>query len=177
MLIQHTHGLIGLIGFGRKRRSYRRWHYFTSRSGMHYPMAAVGAQQVTWETRKKVTREKMVKDVDDWAEVKEQRAVMIDFVHEYGAGVRQSTCRSKTTKHEPGTLPLALSSATRNDLQQNTKQFAKPCALPMVPVASNLGTTQARAEVKYRAGDFVAVLPGGKQRDQHAPSGNIQMVR
>jgi len=106
--------------------------------------------------------------------VKEKRALMMEFVHEYGAGVRQSTCRNKTTKHEPGTLPLALSSATRKDLDQNTTSFIESVgALPM-PAANNSGTNAApRAEVKHRAGDFVAVLPGGSQRDKHAASGNI----
>ena len=104
-------------------------------------MAQVGAQEVSWETRRKVPRHKLVKCAEEWAEVKEQRAAMIEFVHEYGAGVRQSTCRSKTTKHEPGTLPLALSSATRADLGQNTTLFTEPSGALAVPVNGGAAST------------------------------------
>ena len=50
---------------------------------------------------------------------KEQRETVRVFKDEYGAGVRQSAVRGRTTKAEVGALPLALSFEAMKGVPQN----------------------------------------------------------
>ena len=93
------------------------------------------------------------------------------------AGVKQTTVRARTTKHDAGTLPSAISFQPRHDLAQTSKPFnpdsAPDIAMDRPAVLQPDQNEAAIAEVVYRAGDFVAVDPSKKAQRLHANSGVI----
>ena len=153
----------------RKKRGDRTWHYFTGKSSTYYPIAAVGSMSVSWFNRRKVSRLRLVPDGNEWLEVQEQRGEMVAFQHEYGAGVKQSTVRSAHTKFKAGTLPLSVSYRATNEAVQTDMPFINQVA---EPPESNSGVGEVVAELKHRAGAFVAVNPSKKEAIEYA-SGDI----
>jgi len=156
----------------RKKRFFRRWHYFTSRRAAHYPMDSTGSLQIT--TRRKAHNSSRNKtNGDEWQAGKDAREEMVAFTKEWGSGVKQTTVRSRTTKEVAGMLPYAVSFCPQ-DAPQN--EASMDCERqPLVTANTNL-ELQAPAPVgtiKYRAGTFVAVLPSRKARNEHSESGAV----
>lgn len=94
---------------------------------------------------------------------------MVAFQQEYGAGVKQSTVRSAHTKFKAGTLPLSVSYRATNETVQNDRPFTNGVAQSPEP---NGGVGEVVAELKHRAGVFVAVNPSKKEATEYA-SGEI----